>query len=130
MKRNQSANIMNNEKNEENDEKQIDKTMRAFAKFYESLIKIIRECNPNSYVDMIIQQNDQKKGLKYIWKWIKTLMDDYMKMKTKIKIQQTKEINHNKEVVELFNQLRKSGMYDLGLFMKEQKENQKMANLY
>ena len=89
MKRNQSASIMNNKKNEkteEGDEKQMAKTMRAFAKFYESLIKIIRECNPNSYVDMIIQHNDQKKGLKYIWKWIKTLMDDYMKMKTKIKI--------------------------------------------
>lgn len=61
MKRNQSASMMNNEKNEknekneENEEKQIVKKMRAFSKFYDSLIKIIRECNPNSYVDMIIQ---------------------------------------------------------------------------
>jgi len=30
------------------------KKMRSFGKFYESLIKMIRECNPNSYVDMII----------------------------------------------------------------------------
>lgn len=57
-------------------------------------------------------------------------MDDYMKMKTKIKIQQTKEINQNKEFQELFIQMNHSGIYDLGLFMKQQKENKKLANLY
>lgn len=59
MKRNQSATQMINIDTSTPpltcpDSKKQAKHMRSFYKFYDSLIKLIKDCNPNKYVDTII----------------------------------------------------------------------------
>lgn len=52
------------------------KEMKHFRQFYSNMLGIIRDCYQKEY-----EPQNTKQGLKYIWKWIKTILDSFIKVK-------------------------------------------------
>ena len=95
--------------------------LNTHKKFYDCLTKVIMECSPSNTFK-------EKPSLKQSWKWIKSLMEEYMMMKTRLRknskssnsTQQAKEpegqvanqreekIFENKNVAEVFNDIQRN----------------------